>query len=443
VVWSLPLLFYLPLLFSLPRVDSGRLFPNNLEGMLQNTAYFLQGVVYPFTGVGGWLFHARGVNDMVAVVGLSGLGIAVAVMVQLTHKATLRSWLPWLWCILASLPSILFLLFEYVINGPRLLMVASVGVAWLWTDVLLLFVRGAEMGSRSRLARTAVAIVAVTLLLGQNVRFVRQRMDLHQVLGDGFKQVVEATVRANEAGKETIVLNFPSWFATVRSDYALGHDGVLFWPDYVPPGIFMAVHTGEFGDLNFVRVDAIRPDLEKLYYGLTGPTPDWPMLSSVPSQVLRTDYGEEELSLLPVGELLMAEENETEPVATFEGNTGETAVVLLDARTQVSDSGVRVDLMWQVPQALNNSTVFVHLLNGDGQLIDQADGEPLGGSLPFELWPKDGQILDTRWMAVEDASANVVLIGLYDRISGERLAAYSADGLLLPDNSLAILVGSP
>jgi hypothetical protein len=223
----------------------------------------------------------------------------------------------------------------------------------------------------------------------------------------------------------------------------LGHDGVLFWPDYVPPGIFMAVHTGEFGDLNFVRVDAIRPDLEKVYYGLTGPAPDWPLLSSVPSQVLRTDYGEDGLSLLPVGELVTAEANGSQPVATFERITGETAVALLDAQIQLSDSSVRVDLLWQVPQALNNSTVFVHVLDGDGQLIDQADGEPLGGSLPFELWPNGKQVMDTRWITVEDDSVRVVLIGLYDRISGERLAAFGADGELLPDNALVVSVGAP
>lgn len=444
VVWSLPLLFYLPIWFSLPRINSGALFPNNVEGMLQNTAYFMQGVFYPFTGFGGWLYHARDVNDMVAVAGLSGLGIVVAILVLLTNKATVRSLLPWLWCIVAIMPAIPFLVFEYVISGPRLLMVASVGAAWLWTDVLLLFVRGAEIGSRVRLLRSAVAVLAVTLLLGQNVRFVRERMDLHQILGDGFTQVVEATVEANEAGKKAVVVNFPSWMSAVRSDYALGHDGVLFWPDYVLPEILIAVHTGELGDLSFARVDAIGPDLEAVYYGLTGPPPDWPMLSSIPSRVLKTEYGiNNELRLLPVGELAVAEIIKNEPTATFKNSSGQTAVILLDVRTQMTDNGVRVDLLWQAPQRLNNSTVFVHLVNGDGQLLGQADGEPLGGSLPFELWPNDGPIMDTRWISSEDASASSVLIGLYDRISGERVAVDSANGEPLSDNAVPVPLGVP
>jgi len=443
IIWSLPLLIYLPIWFALPRVDSDSLFPNNLEGTLQNTAYFLQGIFYPFTGLGGWLYRARGVNDMVAVGILSGVGLVVAILVQLNNKATLRSLLPWLWCILAILPAILFLLFEYVINGPRLLMVASVGVAWLWTDVLLLFVRGSEAGSRGRLLRVAMGGTIVVLLLVQNGRFVRERMDLHQILGDGFTQVIEATVKANEAGKEAVVINFPSWLAPTQSDYALGHDGVLFWPDYVPPEIFMAVHTGEFGDLNFVRADAIRPDLQRAYYGLTGPAPDWPMLAAVPSQVLKTEYGTDSLSIVPVGELALQDNVQSGPLALFEKATGETAIILLDSSAEISDNDVRVDLLWQAPQSLESVTVFVHLVDAGGQIIGQADGEPLGGSFPFELWLNDGQILDTRLVTVDGASAAGVRIGLYDRLTGERLTAIAQDGRLWPERAVPVSLDTP
>ena len=36
----------------------------------------------------------------------------------------------------------------------------SVGIAWLWADVVLLFARGAPRGSRERLLRTAAAALA-------------------------------------------------------------------------------------------------------------------------------------------------------------------------------------------------------------------------------------------------------------------------------------------
>jgi hypothetical protein len=102
-----------------------------------------------------------------------------------------------------------------------------------------------------------------------------------------------------------------------------------------------------------------------------------------------------------------------------------------------------VDLVWQVQEAPANVTVFVHLLNAEGQLIGQADGEPLGGSLPFISWPGSRPIEDTRWLASGDGAGTTVLVGLYDRASGERMAAYDGAGGRLADDALAIPVALP
>lgn len=434
LIWTVPLAVYVPIWFTLPRVGGGGLFPNNLEGILQNTAYFLQGIFYPFTWVGGWLHTTYGLNDMVVVGVLSGIGLAVALFVQVTQRATLRSWLPWLWVALASLPAILFLVFEYVINGPRLLMLASVGAAWLWADVFVLVVNRGRVGSVQRWVRTAVAGFVLAVVLWQSYGFIRERMDMHAILGEGFQQVLAAAERANAAGEEAVVVNFPSWLATKQPFFALGHEGVLFWPDYVPPEIFMAVHTGEFGALNFVRVDAIRPDLEQFYYGLTGPVPEWDSLAAVPSQVFMTVYGARDVGLLPVGELGTAADT-PQTVATF---GADAPVVLQAAQAQASPEGVRVDLWWETAVSLADVTVFVHLLDAGGQLVAQADGEPLGGSFPFELWSSGEPVHDTRWVAVPDSANLRVQVGLYNRLTGGRLMAIAPDGERWPDDAVPV-----
>ena len=209
LIWSMPLLIYVPIWLGLPRLDDGGLFANSLEGVAQNSAYFMQGLFYPFTGLGGWLHTAQGVNDMTTVAILSAIGLAVALAVQVGGRATLRSLLPWLWTIVAALPAVLFLVFEYVINGPRLLMLASVGAAWLWADVVLLFVRRAPQGTGERTLRIAVAVLLVGLLVVQNGRFIGERMSYHEQLGDGFKQVIAATLAANEAGRGSCDHQFP------------------------------------------------------------------------------------------------------------------------------------------------------------------------------------------------------------------------------------------
>lgn len=443
LVWTLPLLVYIPIWISLPRLDGGGLFSNSFEGILQNTAYFLQGLFYPFNSLGGWLHYARRIHDMTAVALLSGLGLFVAVLIQLTHRATLRSLLPWLWTILASLPAILFLVFEYVINGPRLLMVASVGVAWLWADVLLLFSRGGERGSIDRLFRVGTTMVFTFLLLAQNVNFLRERMTMYEILGDGFKQVVAATAEANATGQEAIVINFPSWLAPRQHTYALGHEGVLFWPDYVPPEIFMAVHTGDLGDLNFVKVDGIRPDLESYYYGLTGPKPDWAMLSAVPSQVLKTEYGAEELALTAVGSLGNHRQEQQTSLASFTASDAESTIQLLDAQVIPEEKGIRVDTLWQADDAPPQTTLFVHVIDAVGNLVAQTDGDPLGGSYPLDQWADGSRVLDSRSIAIEDFSGLGVRVGLYDRLSGMRLEAINTESEPYPDNAVPLVLETP
>lgn len=410
---------------------------------MQNTAYFLQGLLYPINSLGGWLHYAQRVHDMTAVALLSGLGLFVAVLVQLTNRSTLRSLLPWLWTLLASLPAILFLVFEYVINGPRLLMVASVGVAWLWADVILLFSRGGQRGSIERLFRVGITILFTFLLLAQNISFLRERMIMHEILGDGFEQVVAATAEANAAGQEAVVINFPSWLAPKKHSYALGHEGVLFWPDYVPPQIFMAVHTGELGDLNFVKVDGIRPDLEAFYYGLTGPNPDWEMLSAVPSQVLKTEYGTESIALNPVGSLGDHRQEQLAPLASFMASGTDGSIQLLDAQVIPEEGGIRIETLWQATDVPQQTTLFVHVVDAAGNLITQADGDPLGGSYPLDLWSGGSRVLDTRRVDLEEISGLGVRVGLYDRLSGSRLEAREASGGFYADNAVPLGTAAP
>lgn len=443
LLWAVPWLIYLPIWLSLPRVETGRLFANNAEGILQNSVYFLQGLFYPFTGLGGWLRSQVELNDMVTVLLLSGFGAAFALLVQWRYRATRRSLLPWLWYLVGSLPAVLFLVFEYVINGPRLLMVAGVGAAWLWTDVALLLARGRPERVRFRRLRTAFAAALILALLFYNVTFIRDRMELHVALGEGLNQVLEATRVSNERDQRAVIVNFPSWFASRRHVFPLGHEGVLFWPDYVPAGILSAVHTGNFGDIAFVRADAIRPDLEEVYYGLTGPAADWGRLVENPAEVWLTTYQNTDVELVPVGQLgLAAEEVDTNLLTLFRQD-GATATLLTAAAAETED-GVRVDLFWRVPRPLEDATVFVHLLDEQGQLVAQADGEPLGGSYPLSQWQGINIVRDTRWIETEPGVVPfAVRVGLYNRATGERLGARTPDGAQWLDDAVSVPLHRP
>ena len=85
--------------------------------------------------------------------------------------------------------------------------------------------------------------------------------------------------------------------------------------------------------------------------------------------------------------------------------------------------------------------VFVHLLDGAGQIVDQKDGIPVWWTRPLETWRLDEQLLDVYTLFLP-ADANVtdrsLRIGLYDPDTLIRLPAYDQAGALLPDDAVSV-----
>jgi hypothetical protein len=100
------------------------------------------------------------------------------------------------------------------------------------------------------------------------------------------------------------------------------------------------------------------------------------------------------------------------------------------------ESGLELRLTWQVAQPLPDVTVFVHLLE-EGRLAHQADGDPLAGSYPFSQWTVALPVEDVRWLETT-AGPEAILVGLYNRLGGERLVAVRADGDRWPDGAVSL-----
>jgi hypothetical protein len=81
-------------------------------------------------------------------------------------------------------------------------------------------------------------------------------------------------------------------------------------------------------------------------------------------------------------------------------------------------------------------TLFVHVLDAQGKLIWQSDGQPLGGRYPTRLWDANDVIEETREINLQNAQR--VLIGWYDAQTGERLPAMKADGTRWQDDAVII-----
>lgn len=93
-------------------------------------------------------------------------------------------------------------------------------------------------------------------------------------------------------------------------------------------------------------------------------------------------------------------------------------------------------LFWQANQEIKtNYTVFVHLLGPDGQIVSQADQQPLAGFLPTTFWrPEEIMADDYQLQLPPDAPLGTyqLLVGMYDLTTGQRLPI-SVDGQVIGD----------
>ncbi len=96
------------------------------------------------------------------------------------------------------------------------------------------------------------------------------------------------------------------------------------------------------------------------------------------------------------------------------------------------DDPLEVTLVWQAGSVgvETSYTVFVHLVNDQGQIIAQSDSVPAQGRRPTSGWRSDEYILDRHELhfnALAQAGPARLLVGMYDARSGQRLAQWRAD----------------
>jgi len=99
-----------------------------------------------------------------------------------------------------------------------------------------------------------------------------------------------------------------------------------------------------------------------------------------------------------------------------------------------------ISLIWQTTTSIEqNYSIFVHLLDAEGTLIEQVDGVPYQGLYPLPNWLPNHPILDTRTLPQLEGIRQIV-IGIYDPATGQRLPAVDEIGQPLPNDSYHIAI---
>ncbi|MBI5650586.1 MAG: glycosyltransferase family 39 protein [Chloroflexi bacterium] len=124
-------------------------------------------------------------------------------------------------------------------------------------------------------------------------------------------------------------------------------------------------------------------------------------------------------------------------VATFDARIALEGYDLPNARV---GEAATLKLYWRARAEMDRDyTVFVHLLDANGQIVAQADHQPQAGNYPTSIWDAGEIIRDEFSINVPHAPGKYTLrIGWYDLQSGARLTLSDGTDFVLLDTALEV-----
>lgn|GEM_PF-2527146 len=419
------------------------------ESRLQNSVWFLQGLAPLFTPLAGQAKSLLSIgNDLVTVtlIGLSGV-IIWLVLVRWDKRSV------WAlgWFVIAAIPAVWLLDFNYVIESPRLMYLASAGTALLWAMPLSLDMTAFRGSIYVRRTWPVVvsALVVTSSLWGW--RYVGRRADLYSLLGQSVAQlhnVSQDDLACSHTDQPHVVVNFPEWYFVHDGEYLLGHDGIKSIPE-----------AGSLDDLmqaNVAHTTTASAPHSSLFLAVTLPdiqrdnTPFKPIGSpqthdSLPG-LLRPSHGaivnvgdDDTLHFVQAG-CFIAPQSVQSPAAVFHNQ-----IELMRATLKLNEFNPRLAMLtldWHM-RAVETSdiTVFVQVLSATSRVVAQADGYPIGGILPMRVWQAGDTWRDIRPLSLPDAALTgsyTVIVGLYRTSDGVRLPVVNAASGRVSDNALVV-----
>jgi hypothetical protein len=406
-----------------------------------NGLYLLQAAVFPLAWFAHLLPDVSGAALTVLSGGLVGGISAWLAWRQPTWRAPLL--LAWGWWAAASLLLGMTLANFYLLRGPRLLYLGSVGVALLWAQLLAgtltptLSLKGEGAGSRplsgGGLGRGLVWTAVLLFILLSSGQFVRLKLGEYAQLTEPLT-VLKQTSMVDD---EIVLINLPQWLDVPPNTYAIGVEFVAMLGDYLFAEELIAANLP--GEHPVWAVSLPERQTSQTYAYAIQDQHEWPgTFNNHVRHYFITSY-------LPVGPqttytgYVLPQQAQPpipppNPIVQFE------EYLLTEATAQACDGRIQVRLRWLEGRnaVAETTSVFVQVLGEDGRLLAQADGPPLGIRPGLLNAPPDSLLYDWRQIelpAGETAVPTTLLVGVYDFASGQRSPATDNAGLPLPDNA--------
>ncbi len=424
----------LPLACILRFSPAGTAYSLDVANWGDNAIVALQALAYPVAPVAQWASRggpdARAAMVAVGLAAMAALGACACCRVRVVRagggeRAAPSAWLLFTfglaWAILWSAIPLATQRFDWLRDPPRVLYPSAAGVAMIWTAGWAGVAAGRRVALRAALA-AAVACAALAPAAG----FMHRTIGLYARAGDILWQAVGA---AADGGSPVLLVNLPGRLTSPTRMYPLGHEGVIPMPPPSNVDLLVRVHTGRAGAAFERAAGAILPQLP---YGveLAGAPLTTDDIRSA-GRVVVVAYRADGTMALEEAGAVWGPDAMGAPLARF-GN----ALALLSAECRREDGRVTLITTWRLDSQVDGApTVFAHLLDGEGRLVAQADGDPIRGLYPLAQWREGDTVRDVRVFDGVPSGPLTVAFGVWDPTARVRWLAVDAGGARLADDA--------
>ena len=409
----------------------------SLSELVTKTAYMAQGMIDWCLIVSRYVFGLPQ-QKLLIVYGCLIVNSVVALFILWRYKRLTLGWVSLAWWSVAIAPSVLLLSEGYVLSGPRLMYVASMGVALLYAGLVALLLK--EWHSN---VSKGLLLVFISALCVWCVPYIQDKFNEADRLATGIRSI-DADLRTSDVSSKVLLIDLPLWSGPMNPTFLIGSEGMLFFQEGVTPASTMVASVGNT-QRNTTHVRDIDPMAyaEQHVYGVAGPYMD---ASGLKSQVLKSNNVYRffyDVPGLRVQRLAILQPGGSASTTLARFSKEQAGVTLAAAQAVACRGQVTLDLTWNHVTALQEPVaVFVHGMDAAGQQVAVADRDPVGGLLPLNEFPSDTQVNERRvFTTTADLPAiDQVQIGVYSRTDGQRYQAVRADGSLWDGASVSIPV---
>ncbi|MBI2305095.1 MAG: glycosyltransferase family 39 protein [Chloroflexi bacterium] len=401
----------------------------DLASLKLNGLFFLQGLVYPWGRLMGWAASYPRLSPELTVALATFVTLPFLTFIIWKGKKATGFWIGIVWFVAGVLPAGVNLPFSYVIDGPRLLYLASVGAALAWAAFVDIWLSRKTTPWGYLLPLAILAFIAATSL-----NFIEQRKGMYSYASQLLRQGVAETRAPQDQG--LLYLNFPSWLAPREDEYPFVHTGVLLAPVYLSLERALYINGAATGaaveSLSYAAI-AMPWQYNYGFYGRPVEVEELNEKLRQGATVLVTDFLPQGLSLRPVGYFGPPSDSSTSYVAQF----GDS---LRLEKAEIRDEGeaLLLTLRWSATRPVKSDyTVFAHLYDDQGRLVAQRDGYPMGGISPPRLWRPEEVITEFRPILPPPSEGRyTVKVGIYSGETGQRMTAVDEAGQRYADDAV-------